>query len=415
MTAPLAGAGWLQAPESRRVLAALMADGRPARFVGGCVRDTLLDPGIDMPDLDLATPEPPERVTGLCEAAGLKVVPTGLKHGTVTVQSGRHRYEVTTLRRDVATDGRHAVVAVTDDFVEDAARRDLTINAMSCDGEGRLFDPFGGEADLRAGRIRFVGDPGTRIREDYLRILRFFRFYGRFGRPPADAAALAACRELAPGIDRLSGERVRQELLRLLETRDAVAALELMRDTGVLGRILPEPPAFALLARLAAAWPAADGLLRLAVLLRSAGAESTATQRIASRLRLSARERGRLAALVTLPLPDTRASERAHRQGLYAHGPALYLDLLRLAAVLGDGDPAPVRAAEALAASWQAPAFPLDGRDLLARGLPPGPGLGALLATVRRWWEGQDFAPDRAACLVRLDALLADETRSGDP
>ena len=194
----------------------------------------------------------------LCAAAGLKVIPTGLKHGTVTVHGGRHQYEVTTLRRDVATDGRHAVVEFTDDFVLDAARRDLTINAMSCDGQGRLFDPFDGEADLGAGRIRFVGDPATRIREDYLRILRFFRFYGRFGRPPADGASLAACRELAPGIDRLSGERVRQELLRLLETVGAVAALELMRDTGVLRRILPEPPTLAPLARLAAAWPDAD-------------------------------------------------------------------------------------------------------------------------------------------------------------
>ena len=280
------------------------------------MRDTLLDPGIDMPDLDLATAELPERVMALCEAAGLKVIPTGLRHGTVTVHGGRHHYEVTTLRRDVATDGRHAVVAFTDDFVLDAARRDLTINAMSCDGEGRLFDPFEGEADLRAGRIRFVGDPATRIREDYLRILRFFRFYGRFGRPPADAAALAACRELAPGIDRLSGERVRQELLRLLETGGAVPALELMRDTGVLRRILPEPPGFAPLLRLATAWPDADAILRLSVLLRSAGSDKASVEQTASRLRLSARDRDRLEALVRLPLPDPHADGRAHRYGI---------------------------------------------------------------------------------------------------
>jgi poly(A) polymerase len=415
MSATLARARWLRAPESRRVLAALTAGGRPARFVGGCVRDTLLDPGIDMPDLDLATAELPERVMSLCEAAGLKVIPTGLRHGTVTVHGGRHHYEVTTLRRDVATDGRHAVVAFTDDFVLDAARRDLTINAMSCDGEGRLFDPFEGEADLRAGRIRFVGDPATRIREDYLRILRFFRFYGRFGQPPADAAALAACRELAPGIDRLSGERVRQELLRLLETEGAVPALELMRDTGVLRRILPEPPGFAPLARLATAWPDADAILRLSVLLRGAGVDTATVEQTASRLRLSARDRDRLEALVRLPLPNPHADGRAHRYGIYAHGTARYLDLLRLAVALDGGDPAPVHAVEALVTDWRAPEFPLDGNDLLSRGIPPGPELGAFLKHVRHWWETHDFAPDRAACLARLDALLAKESGSQHP
>lgn len=396
-------------------MAALQAGGRPARFVGGCVRDTLLDPGLDRPDLDVATPELPERVTALCERAGLKVVPTGLSHGTVTVHSGSHRFEVTTLRRDVATDGRHAVVAFSDDFDEDAARRDLTINAMSCDGEGRLFDPFGGEADLRAGRIRFVGDPATRIREDYLRILRFFRFYGRFGRPPPDGPALAACRELAPGIDRLSGERVRQELLRLLETPGAVAALELMLATGVLARILPGPGDPAALARLAAAWPEGDGLLRLALLLRSAGADPATVARVAERLRLSAREAQRLQALATLPLPDPRASPRDHRRALYEQGAGLYLDLLRLATSLAGSDPAAARAVEALAAAWQPPAFPLSGDDLLARGLAPGPLLGSLLARLRQWWADQDFAPDRAACLARLDALLAAPKGPSDP
>jgi poly(A) polymerase len=237
---PLATAPWLAAPESRRVLAALAADGRPARFVGGCVRDALLDPARDVADLDLATPERPERVMALCRAAGLKVIPTGLKHGTVTVHDGARTYEVTTLRRDVATDGRHAVVEFTDDFAADAARRDFTINAMSCDAEGRLFDPFNGREDLAAGRVRFVGDARARIVEDYLRILRYFRFYARFGRAPVDAEALGACAALAGGIGRLSGERVRQELLKLLVAPGAVASLGLMREAGVLGHVLPE-------------------------------------------------------------------------------------------------------------------------------------------------------------------------------
>jgi poly(A) polymerase len=397
---PLRRAAWLRAPESRRVLAALTAAGRPARFVGGCVRDALLDPSGDPADLDLATPETPERVTALCEAAGLEVVPTGIRHGTVTVLAGRRHFEVTTLRRDVATDGRHAEVAFTDDFVLDAARRDFTINAMSCDGEGRLFDPFGGREDLFAGRVRFVGDPRSRVVEDYLRILRFFRFFARFGRPPADAAALQACRELATGIDRLSGERVRAELLKLLEAPGAVAALRLMAGTGVLARVLPAVPAtFEPLARLPA-----DGLLRLAALLRAAGTGDVAP--LAERLRLSNRDARRLAALVGLPLPDAEAPARAHRRAFHRLGPELHLDLLRLAVAAGRGTPAELAEVERLARAWDDPALPVSGADLLARGVPQGPGLGALLARLHAWWEAEDFAPDRTACLRRLDELL---------
>jgi poly(A) polymerase len=400
---PLAGVRWLGAPESRRVLAALTAGGRPARFVGGCVRDALLDPSGDPADLDLATPETPERVTALCGAAGLKVVPTGIGHGTVTVLVGARHFEVTTLRRDVATDGRHAEVAFTDDFVEDAARRDFTINAMSCDGEGRLFDPFGGREDLSAGRVRFVGDARARIVEDYLRVLRFFRFFARFGRPPADAAALRACRELAAGIDRLSGERVRAELLKLLEAPGAVAALGLMAATGVLARVLPGavPPTFGFLARLPA-----DGLLRLAALLRAAGRADAAPAAVAERLRLSNREVLRLEALAALPLPDPAAPARAHRRAFHRLGVGLHLDLLRLAVALDGRDPGGLAEVERLAGAWDDPALPVSGADLLARGVPQGPGLGALLARLRDWWEAEDFAPDRAACLRRLDELL---------
>ena len=402
----LAAASWLRAPETRRVLAALQAEGRPARFVGGCVRDTLLNPGLDELDIDITTPEPPERVIALCERAGLKVIPTGLRHGTVTVHSGRRACEVTTLRRDVATDGRHAVVEFTDDFTQDAARRDFTINAMSCDGEGRLFDPFGGRDDLAAGRIRFVGDARARIVEDYLRILRYFRFYARLGRPPADAQALSACRDLSAGIDRLSGERVRQELLRLLVAPGAVAALELMQAAGVLGRVLPEPRSLEPLARLAA-WPHTDGLLRLALLLRCADADAATAERVADRLRLSNRERERLLRLTTLPLPEPAADARAHRRAFHDLGVDPRLDLLRLAAALRGDGPAEVEAAERLAAAWTDPPFPLSGDDLLARGIAPGPELGNLLAAVRGWWADEDFAPDRPTCLARLDALLA--------
>jgi poly(A) polymerase len=194
---PLAGQSWLRARSSRRVLAALEADGQEARFVGGCVRDGLLGRSVE-DYIDLATPERPEQVIGLLERAGLPVIPTGLAHGTITTLADGRHFEITTLRRDVACDGRHAEVAFTDDFAADAARRDLTINAMSCDRAGRLYDYFGGRDDLAAGRVRFVGDAGARIAEDYLRILRFFRFFAHYGRPPAEAAALAACGAAAP-------------------------------------------------------------------------------------------------------------------------------------------------------------------------------------------------------------------------
>ncbi len=385
------------APDSRRLLAALAADGRESRFVGGCVRDTLLDPTAGPRDLDVATQQPPERAAELLEAAGFRVIPTGLAHGTVTALGPEHRYEVTTLRHDVATDGRHAEVAFTDDFAADAARRDFTINAMSCDGRGRVHDCFGGLADLAAGRIRFVGEPALRIREDYLRILRWFRFFARFGHEPPDAAALAACAAEAGGIDILSGERLRAELLLLLALQRAPRAVGLMAETGVLARVVPAPLDVAALARLLAVVPAGDGLLALAAMMRPA--EAPTVERVASRLRLSRAEAARLGRLVSLALPAADAAETLHRRGIEALGPDDYLDLLRLAAAeQGSGRDALAALAGRLAA-WTVPALPVGGEDLLALGVPAGPELGRLLAEVRRWWRERDFAPDRAACL----------------
>src|ERR671918_1688541 len=222
---PLAGQAWLCAPASRTVLAALEANGCPARFVGGCVRDGLLGLPDTEREIDLATPELPEQVIRLLEAAGLPAIETGRAHGTVTTLADGRRFEITTLRRDVACDGRHAEVAFTDDFRIDAARRDFTINAMSCDGEGRLFDYFGGRPDLSAGRVRFVGPAAQRIAEDFLRILRFFRFLAHYGRLPADAEALQACADAAPQIAKLSGERVQAEMRKLLAAKDPLPAL----------------------------------------------------------------------------------------------------------------------------------------------------------------------------------------------
>ena len=276
---PLAAQAWLRAPASRRVLAALGADGHAARFVGGCVRDGLLGlPDVGR-ELDVATPERPDQVIRLLERAGLPAIPTGLAHGTVTTIADGRRFEITTLRRDVACDGRHAEVEFTDDFALDAARRDFTINAMSCDDAGRLYDYFGGRADLTAGRVRFVGDAAARIAEDYLRILRFFRFFAYYGRPPADAEALAACRAAAPELRRLSGERIQAEMVRLLEAADPVPALRLMVETGVLGEVIPGPVALERLARLIELAPDSDPLVRLAALLRPPPADPAAAQR----------------------------------------------------------------------------------------------------------------------------------------
>ncbi len=397
---PLAGQAWLDAPDSRRVLRALMAAGKPARFVGGCVRDGLL--GLDQAGKipDLATAEPPEQVIRLLEAAGLRAIPTGLAHGTITAVTADRLFEITTLRRDVDTDGRHAKVAYTDDFEADAARRDLTINAMSCDGEGRLFDYFSGRADLAAGKIRFVGQAAQRIAEDFLRILRFFRFLAHYGRPPPDAEALQACAQAAPCIAKLSGERIQAEMLKLLGAPDPLPALRLMAQTGVLRQVVPGTPDLDRLARLLTPAPDADPLLRLAALLRD-----QAVADVASRWRLSTRDADRLLALTRDPLPALRASPAERRRALHRMGAAHYADLARLAAT-EDADSAALKKALAAAQAWRPKTLPITGHDVLALGVPPGPAVGEVLTKVEDWWAGKDFRPDHAACLAQARALL---------
>jgi poly(A) polymerase len=404
---PLAGQPWLRARSSRRVLAALEADGREARFVGGYVRDGLLGraPG---PAIDLATPERPEQVIRLLERAGLPAIPTGLAHGTITTLADHRHFEITTLRRDVACDGRHAEVEFTDDFAADAARRDLTINAMSCDSAGRLYDYFGGRDDLAAGRVRFVGDPAARVAEDYLRILRFFRFFAHYGRPPADAAALAACRAAAPELRRLSGERIQAEMNKLLSAADPLPALRLMVETGVLGEVIPGPVALVRLARLLELAPDSDPLVRLAALLRPPPADPEAAEQLAARWRLSNRDAGRLLAMARERLPDLLASPQARACDLHRRGAERYDDLARIAAAEAEGDPrAALDDALAAAGSWEPKRLPVGGDDILALGVPPGPRVGAILKALEAWWVARDFAPDRAACLAEARRLVA--------
>jgi poly(A) polymerase len=408
---PLAGQPWLTTPAARAVLAALTAGGRPARFVGGCVRDGLLGRAGAGADLDLATPERPERVMRLLDEAGIRPLPTGLAHGTVSAVLGGQRFEVTTLRRDLACDGRHAEVEFTEDFAADAARRDFTINAMSCDGEGRVFDYFGGRADLEAGRVRFVGRAAERIAEDYLRILRFFRFFAHYGREPADAGALRACAAAAAEIGRLSGERVQAEMLKLLEAGDPLPALRLMATSGVLDQVMLGPVALERLARLLRLAPDEDALLRLGALLRPPPAPADAAARVAERWRLSNRDGERLRAITGETLPELVAQSAERRRALHRLGVAPYLDLARIAAADVGGKQArtALAAARAEAAAWQPRRLPIDGDDVLALGVPAGPRVGVILAAVEDWWVAEDFAPDRAACLAYARSLITQE------
>jgi poly(A) polymerase len=398
-------ADWMTAEATRAVLDALGAEGTEVRFVGGCVRDAVL--GRPVKDVDLATSDPPERVVALLERAGLKAVPTGIAHGTVTAVSDGRPYEVTTLRLDVETFGRHARVAFTDDWQADAARRDLTINALSCAPDGTLHDFFGGLEDLRHGRVRFVGDPRARIREDRLRLLRFFRFHAHYGRGPLDEKGLAAAAEAAPEAGKLSGERVRNELLRLLAAPDPVPVLEAMLAHDILTPFLSRVAGTAALAALLTVEPEAirpDSLLRLAALLEP---EAEVAETTAEGLRLSRAERERLRQLLTPP-PELGGGTLP--QLLYRQGPEATRDHLLLAwARRGETARAESRcgldAALATAAAWRPKRFPLQGRDAVGLGVPAGPRVGELLARVEAWWIERDFAPDRAACLARLAQL----------
>jgi poly(A) polymerase/tRNA nucleotidyltransferase (CCA-adding enzyme) len=377
---------FLADPSVAAVLSALPE----ARVVGGAVRDTLA--GRPVTEIDLATPRAPEEVTKALEAAGIRAVPTGLEHGTVTAVADGRGIEVTTLRRDVETDGRHAVVTFTEDWRADAARRDFTINAMSMTRAGEVFDYFGGIADLRAGIVRFVGDPATRIAEDYLRILRYFRFFARYGTGPADGAALAAIRAGVPGLGRLSVERVWGELARILAAPNPNAAIALMAQLGVLAAVLPEGADPERLARLIESGAPADPILRLAALLTGDAAA------LAARLRLSAADRDRLTALRQGPVPQPGDDDAALRRLLADEPAEVLIDRAWLAA----GAAPEWAALRTRLAALPRPVFPLEGRDVLALGEPEGPRVGALLRAVRQWWLDGGCLADKEACRAEL-------------
>jgi poly(A) polymerase len=403
----LKDADWLRRPQITRVFAALSKEGVMTRAVGGAVRNTLL--ALPVTEIDLATTALPERVMGLAKAAGLKAVPTGIEHGTVTVIADGMPFEVTTLRRDVETYGRHATVAFTEDWEEDAKRRDFTLNALYADRDGTVFDPLRGYGDLIAGRVRFIGEAEARIKEDYLRILRFFRFNAYYGKGPFDHEGLAACVRLRAGLAQLSAERVAGEIRRILVAPGAIRAVEALFDFGLLTELLGGAPRMMRFERLVAAEEALaltpDAAIRLAALGVFVAEDA---ERLAARLRLSNAEQAVLLLGASdherVELPD----EAAARRDLYRLGPCKFEAHVLLAAA-DDGaalNDARWRQALRLADRWQVPEFPIRGPDITALGDFKGPEIGEMLRTLEARWIASDFALDRAALLAEARQLM---------
>lgn len=386
---------FLRRPDTRAVLQALDGAGGSTRIVGGAVRDALLDRPVS--DADLATLFHPDEVMERAERAGLRTAPTGLAHGTVTVIAEGAPFQVTTLRRDVETDGRHAIVRFTRDWEEDASRRDFTMNAIYCSAAGDILDPLGGIEDVHAGRVRFIGSAEDRIREDYLRILRFFRFFAVYGSGRPDAEALKACARLKAGLATLSAERVWMELKRLLGAADPSRAMLWMRTTEVLQKALPESWGIDAIHRLVAAervehWQP-DPLLRLEAILPPHRARIDA---LAARLKLSRAEAARLHSWADASEIDPATPESDLAKALYRLEGQGVVDRLRHALArerdAGHGAAAAqLQRLLAFAESWQPPRFPLAGRDLLQAGLAPGPEVGEKLKQLEGKWIDSGF------------------------
>lgn len=399
---------WMVHPATVAVMNALEKAAGPgaARFVGGCVRNALL--GRQVADIDIATPLTPPEVKQALSSSKIAAIPTGEAYGVITAFAHRRAIEIATLRRDVETDGRRAVVAFTDDWDEDAARRDFRLNALYADREGRIFDPTGhGLADVRAGAIVFVGDPATRIREDALRILRFFRFLAWYGKGAPDAAGLAACADLKSLIAGLSVERVAKELLALLAADDPRAALTAMAETGVLAEALPEASGLqrldALIAIDGELMEEPDPVLRLAALLPADPKQAAGA---AERLKLSNADRLRLIeAARESPEIVSWMSPKAVRRQVWRLGAAALTDKIKLAWAARGGNGMQWRALLPMAQTWPRPTLPLTGEEVLAAGVPEGPLVGAVLADVEAWWVDNDFPTDKLSIIERLKAV----------
>jgi len=411
---------WMTNPDVRAVINAIEAGGKEIRFVGGCVRDAILHREVS--DVDLATSERPERVVKLMEDAGLKAIPTGIEHGTVTAFSGEHTYQITTLRKDVKTDGRHAEVVFTNDWIEDAARRDFTFNTMSATPDGMVYDHFNGMQDLANRRIHFVGKPEERILEDHLRILRYFRFIAVLGMRIDDQSAYQKCIQHAPLLKELSGERIRDEFFKMLNSENNFDAIGIMVSSGVAEHFLPEAVTPILLERLMWLETSAmkfetigvDPIRRLASFLET---DADGARAIAERLRLSNVQRDQLIELIE---PQWQATwditDDELRALLYRLNPSCVIDLclLEWSRILIDTPRIPREQMDAwlhiieTADAWIALDFPLRGRDALELGLEEGPRISEVLEEVEDWWTTGGCRADRAACLEKLREVVGE-------
>jgi poly(A) polymerase len=414
----LAGkADWLGERHLQRLLAALADGGEEARVAGGAVRNALI--GQPVADVDIATTTVPDETIRRAEAAGFKAVPTGIEHGTITIVAGGKPFEVTTLRADIETDGRRAKVSFGRDWKADAERRDFTINALYAEADGTIVDLVGGIADIEARRLRFIGDPEARIREDYLRILRFFRFFAWYGDGRPDAEGLKACARLKEGLGQLSVERVWSELKKLLSAPDPSRALLWMRQAGVLTSVLPESEKWGIDAIHALTraekdlgW-APDPLLRLEAIVPP---DAARMKTLAERLRFSVSDAGRLRQWALTAPVEPKTTEAGLAKRLYRGDRQGIVDRLRLslasarARAVEDND-ALLEAGGfsrllAFAEKWKKPGFPLKGADLTRLGASPGPKLGATLKNLENEWIESGFALDRGALLKRAAEAL---------
>lgn len=374
---------WMRRRQAQDIMTALDSPSKTL-FVGGAVRNTLM--GLPVGDIDIATVHTPAQVMEILSRAGFKVIPTGIDHGTVTAVADGAVFEITTLRRDVETDGRHANVAFTDNWAEDAARRDFTMNALYAAPDGAIYDPTGqGLMDLEHRRIKFVGGPAARIAEDYLRILRFFRFHAHYGAGDMDASALSACRAAADKISTLSRERITHEFLKILSAPNPVPVLSVMFENGILNEIISSTH---------------SGECRnpeLSVMTRLFILSDMKDKDVSKWLILSNAQKKYLSDLAAASRELDHLTERAIRRTIYRFGNDV---AFQTALVKGADD-----TLSALAKTWAAPVLPVNGDDLIKAGIPAGPELGRALKSIEDWWIAQDFAPDKAACLEKRSSV----------
>lgn len=412
--ASVAHEDWFQQEALARIFALLNQDGEEVRVVGGAVRNSLM--GLPVTDTDLATSWAPEQVVARAEAAGIRAVPTGIDHGTVTLVIDGRGFEITTLRHDAETDGRRAKVVFGSDWQIDAERRDFTINALYAGQDGSVIDLVGGLEDIESRTVRFIGDADARIAEDYLRVLRYFRFYAHYGAGRPDAAALKACARARDKLGTLSSERVWKELKTLLKAQDPGRALLWMRQSGVLSKVLPESEKWGIdsigpliAGETALDWEP-DPMLRLMAMVPP---DADRMRGLSARLKMSRVEADRLVKWAEAPVVAPTLAITALDRLLYRHGAGPLVDRLRLSLVSArsrtETDPSALTDAAghsrhlARAGAWERPAFPVAGADLIARGVTPGPEMGARLAVLEERWVESNFTLDKAALLDAMD------------